>query len=564
MNCRDCRERLSDLLEDDFASNEAPLRAELRSHLETCVACKGEWELLRAVRDELRAFTEVSAPANLRSRVRAQLIQQKLPETPSKTAASAPLGSIFRLPRLALSGGAVLAACCLLLLVSSSPIQDSLFPNEPNSAPLTNDNFRVSDNAFQETAEEKKQREANEKAAKTKNQTKNPTRRAPGLANSSPAPTKQPTESPIETSPTVENPTRLKDFKNDGNSRANAKIRGERINEGLNSPRIAKDSAGETKAGAKPEAKGTQPDAASAKVMNQNKGSEPPVNLTPQGANDVALMARNAGPGASALGMAPVPVGPQKPSGLQGPAGPQGPSGLNLNKSDSLEPDKVKAKRPFIAEAPGTESVVPFTASPAIPSPAPSLMADAGTVARTRGENSDQSLQSATPGVPGLMRGSERGPGRGALTSRHTAPVALAAAQVDYVFAPNTTQVVNLSLVPEQDAPLAQVRVTLPSGLRFADEIKAESKPKDESKRRTAVKPERQTDTSRILWRGPAPKGAAIENAVELKGVAQGRHTLVLTLESLDGKPLQVKNVLFQIQEPQASQTLKATPGESK
>jgi hypothetical protein len=548
MNCRDCRERLSDLLEDDFASNEAPLRAELRSHLETCVACKGEWELLRAVREELRAFVEVSAPANLPIRVRAQLIQQK----PSKTAANTPLGSIFRLPRLALSGGAVLAACCLLLLVNSSPFQDSLFPNQPNSAPLTTDNFRVSDNAFQETPEEKKQREASEKAAKTNKQTKNPTNRAPRPANSSPVST----ESPIETSPTIENPTRVENSKNDGDSRANAKIRGERIGQGLNSPHIAKNSRVAVKNGAKPEAKGTQPNATRTKGMNQSKGSEPPAKITPQGANDITLMARSTRPDASALGMLSVPVEPHKPSNLQGLAGA---SGLNLNTSDGFEPGQVRAKGPLVAEAPSAESVVPFTAPPAIAPTAPSLMADAGTGARISSDNSAQSFQSATPGVPGLMRG----PGRGALTSRHGAPVALAAQQVDYVFAPNTMQIVNLSLVPEQDAPLAQVRVTLPSGLRFADEIKAESKPKDESKKRAAVKPEGQTDTSRILWRGPAPKGTAIENAVELKGVAQGRHTVVLTLESLDGKPLQVKNVLFHIQDPQASETLKATPGEA-
>jgi hypothetical protein len=136
--------------------------------------------------------------------------------------------------------------------------------------------------------------------------------------------------------------------------------------------------------------------------------------------------------------------------------------------------------------------------------------------------------------------------------------MAQAGQQADYVFAPGTTQVINLSFVSEKDAPLAQLRVTLPPGLRFSDE--AEAKQKDQA----ATKVEEKPETSRLLWRGAIQKGAPIENALELKAINEGRHTVLLTLESLDGKPLQIKSVLFQIQETQVPARTNAAPGETK
>ena len=67
IDCRDCRERLNDLLEDDFASNEASTRADLRAHVENCADCRAELEFLRAIRADLRSFGVVEAPADLRA-----------------------------------------------------------------------------------------------------------------------------------------------------------------------------------------------------------------------------------------------------------------------------------------------------------------------------------------------------------------------------------------------------------------------------------------------------------------------------------------------------------------
>lgn len=154
------------------------------------------------------------------------------------------------------------------------------------------------------------------------------------------------------------------------------------------------------------------------------------------------------------------------------------------------------------------------------------------------------------------MRAPGQGPGRSALTILRPPPVNLATQKADYFASPGAIQVVNLSFVPEKDVALAQLRVILPSGLRFGDEVNTGDKPKEPSAARSRDKAE----TARVLWRGAALKGVAIENAVEFKTVSQGRHAVLLTLETLDGKPLQTKAVLFQVEEVQTPEKPKVTP----
>lgn len=147
ISCRDCRERLSDLLEDDFSSGEASTRAELRSHLESCAECRREWELMRTVRAQLRAFAAVDAPADLRARVRSQLVNDRATTT-SATATRRPLHPA----RLAWSGSALLAACCLLLITRTPQFQSNFSPSVEKTAPGEGSyTFDVPDNAFNDT-----------------------------------------------------------------------------------------------------------------------------------------------------------------------------------------------------------------------------------------------------------------------------------------------------------------------------------------------------------------------------------------------------------------------------
>ena len=602
MECRECRERLSDFLEDDFSSNEASLRADLRSHLETCAACRSELELLQAVRAELRSFAEVTAPSNLRSRVRAQLLQEK----PAKTTTKATLGNAFGLPRLALSGGAVLAACCLLLLVRSSPFLNSLTPEEQNSASPTAADFQVPDRAFEETPEEKAHRQAKAKAPKKTSNTErlaknsNPVAR-PADSNAALGQA----SSQVSSGATFSQPDPRNDsapeaeqfalpLKNSAPTQGNEKQeKGSRelSKEAPVRPRVAKDNGSTTGkvAGQKSQAADSQPNPALTRSENQNAHNDTNVKVrTPQGAVDAAPFQGPLGikPETTSPPIAAIPSGPQGPRGERGLAGPTGPQGLNTN--NSFEAAQTKAKGPLVAEAdtakeaittgsdaPGN-SAARRVAKPSLPlenraansaagtgqdttslagspaAPAAPLLADAGTA----GVQSGNSVQAF---APGRLRASQPGAGHSALTITRAAPAALTTQKADYIIELGTTQVVNLSFVPDKDALFAQLRVTLPSGLRFGDETKAETKQKDALGAKLPEKP-----ASRILWRGAAPKGTPIENAVEIKALAQGRHIAVLTLESLDGKPLQTKNVLFQLEEPNTPENPQAASGETK
>ncbi len=207
IDCRDCRERLNDLLEDDFASNEASTRADLRAHVENCADCRAELEFLRAIRADLRSFGVVEAPADLRAQVRSQLISEK----PLTAKNKAPFFSL-QFPRLALSGGAVLAACCLLLIVRSAQFQGTFsMPSgekrEDQSAPST---FAVPDSAFGETPAEKTERLGGENKAKS----------AKKKPAASPAQTREQSkakDSRLASPPMVQNPTKRSEVDKEGN-----------------------------------------------------------------------------------------------------------------------------------------------------------------------------------------------------------------------------------------------------------------------------------------------------------------------------------------------------------
>jgi hypothetical protein len=68
--CNECRQRLSDAL--DETANPAAHNA-LTEHLAACPSCRAELDLLRAARDELRAFPTLAAPGTLRAGIRAEL-----------------------------------------------------------------------------------------------------------------------------------------------------------------------------------------------------------------------------------------------------------------------------------------------------------------------------------------------------------------------------------------------------------------------------------------------------------------------------------------------------------
>ena len=154
IDCRDCRERLNDLLEDDFASNEASTRADLRAHLENCADCRRELEFLRAIRADLRSFGASRSARRFARSCALAVTERKAADRQKQSAAF-----LVALPRLALSGGAVLAACCLLLIVRSAQFQGTFsLPREQNAAPPTAENFAVPDSAFKETPAEKTER----------------------------------------------------------------------------------------------------------------------------------------------------------------------------------------------------------------------------------------------------------------------------------------------------------------------------------------------------------------------------------------------------------------------
>lgn len=91
ISCEQCREWLSDLLEDEDqaqpdsrwlqpaadpstnGASHAPARAVLHAHLATCADCACDLNMLRHLRAEMRTLPQLSAPADLRARVRAQL-----------------------------------------------------------------------------------------------------------------------------------------------------------------------------------------------------------------------------------------------------------------------------------------------------------------------------------------------------------------------------------------------------------------------------------------------------------------------------------------------------------
>ncbi len=70
IECNECRQRLSDAL-DETADTTAPNA--LAEHLAGCDSCRAELKLMQAARAELRALPILAAPADLRSRVRAQV-----------------------------------------------------------------------------------------------------------------------------------------------------------------------------------------------------------------------------------------------------------------------------------------------------------------------------------------------------------------------------------------------------------------------------------------------------------------------------------------------------------
>lgn len=83
IDCNECRQRLGDAL--DETANTSAQKA-LTQHLADCDACRAELRLMQAARAELRDFPVLTAPDDLRSRVRAQLEAKPIAATPAVAA----------------------------------------------------------------------------------------------------------------------------------------------------------------------------------------------------------------------------------------------------------------------------------------------------------------------------------------------------------------------------------------------------------------------------------------------------------------------------------------------
>ncbi len=499
INCRDCRERLNDLLEDNFASNEAATRAELRAHLENCADCQRELAVLRAIRDDLRSFGVAETPTDLRAQVRTKLIGEKMPSLKAK----APLFSLCQ-PRLALSGGALLAACCLLLVVRSSQYQISLSPppNDASTAPPTMRNFALHDRAFEATPKE-------DKASGGAGTAKQPkvSAKSPHFAVSPPA---------------IDNPVHR---------------------------------------GKQPASRDLVPRAKSHRIFEKSalpiitKGDKSPLSSLPSPKFDAPAKGNNAS------------VAQEKT--MAADASVPTPA-LKTQGSANVEQRGPNESKPVRVGPPKFESVPGFLYRHGTPAPIQGAQSDVGPTLSPGAETKVPLLPSATMGVdtapnpnvlpPNIMSAKQRGGGFGGSEALSAPPSAamrsvgpqgpqglhgphiMMVRRADYNIAPNTTQTFTLSLVPKQAIELAQVRLTLPDGLQFADAAKD--------------KPE----TNRIIWRGAAQKDTPIENAVELKAFSNGLKEASLTLENMDGQKLQNKDIVFQVQEPRPTENPKTPP----